>query len=111
MVKGVKFHTKEKYKTRAQTKAALAELFGRIDMRPHLVDYQRLGGLRPNEDGSKVSICIQFMDVDQNMELFDRMREKGREGLTESLELPEPIDQSTLLATLSQTHRFKFRLG
>jgi hypothetical protein len=101
LVKGVKFHTKEKYETRAQTKAALAELFGRIDMRPHLVDYQRLGGLRPNEDGSKVSIRIQFMDVDQKMELFERMREKGRELQDITILTDFPSFQMTEFKTLS----------
>lgn len=76
LVKGIKFHTKEKDETRAQMKGALAGLFGRIEMRPHLVDYQRFGRLRSNEDGSMVSIYNQFMNVDQKMELFDIMREK-----------------------------------
>jgi hypothetical protein len=57
----------------------LAEFFGKVGMRPHLVDYQRLGGLRPNENGSKVSIRVQFVDVDQKFDLFDKLKEKGRE--------------------------------
>jgi len=48
-------------------------------MVPHLVDYQRLGGLKLNEDGSKISIRVQFVDVDQKFDLFDKLKAKGRE--------------------------------
>jgi len=79
LLRGLKFGTPAKFETRQQTKAVLAEFFGRIGMAPHLVDYQRLGGLRPNEDGSKISIRVQFVDVDQKFDLFDKLKEKGRE--------------------------------
>ncbi len=48
-------------------------------MTPHLVDYQRLGGLKAGEDGSKVAIRVQFVTVDQKFDLFDALKVKGRE--------------------------------
>jgi|FrelakmetLWP11LW_1041352.scaffolds.fasta_scaffold18722_1 hypothetical protein len=78
LIRGLKFTTTEKYETRQQTKAALAAFFEKIGTRPHLVDYQRLGGLRANEDGSKVAIRVQFSDVDQKLGLFQKMKEQGR---------------------------------
>lgn len=78
LVRGLPFKTADKFETRKQTKAVLADLFKRLDMTPHLVDYQRLGGLKPNEDGSKVSIRVQFVDVDQKFDLFEKLKSKGR---------------------------------
>ena len=46
---------------------------------PHLVDYQRLGALRADEDGSKISIRVEFLDVDQRITLFDKLKLKGKE--------------------------------
>jgi len=51
----------------------------RVGMTPHLVDYQRLGGLKIGETGNKISIRVQFVDVDQKFDLFDRLKAKGRE--------------------------------
>lgn len=79
LVRGLKFGSSEKYETRAQTKAALAEFFDRLEIHPHLVDYQRLGYLKPGEDGSKISIRVQFADVDQRLDLFDKLKVKGHE--------------------------------
>lgn len=79
LLRGLKFQTDGKFETRQQTKAVLADFFGRVGMVPHLVDYQRLGGLKDKEDGSKVSIRVQFADVDQKFDLFDKLRVKGRE--------------------------------
>jgi TolA-binding protein len=79
LLRGLSFKSEGKFETRQQTKAVLADFFGRVDMVPHLVDYQRLGGLRPNENGSKISIRVQFVDVDQKFDLFDKLKTKGRE--------------------------------
>jgi len=79
LLKGLMFKSEGKFETRQQTKAALAEFFDRVGMTPHLVDYQRLGGRRENEDGSKVSVRVQFMDVDQKFTLFEKLQSKGRE--------------------------------
>ncbi len=79
LLRGLKFKTEGKFETRQQTKAVLADFFGRVGMVPHLVDYQRLGGLKTNEDGSKISIRVQFADVDQKFDLFDKLKTKGRE--------------------------------
>jgi hypothetical protein len=79
LVRGLMFKSSEKYETRTQTKAALAEFFARIGLKPHLVDYQRLGGRRADEDGSKISVRIQFMDTDQKLHLFEKLKEHGRE--------------------------------
>ncbi len=49
------------------------------DERPHLVDYQRLGGLKAGEDGGKVAIRVEFSDVDQQIGLFEKLKVKGRE--------------------------------
>jgi hypothetical protein len=80
LLRGLKFRsTEQQYETRQQTKAVLAEFFTRAGMAPHLVDYQRLGGLRTGENGSKISIRVQFVDVDQKFDLFDKLKAKGRE--------------------------------
>jgi len=78
LIRGLPFRTSEKFETRAQTKLVLADLFKRLDMTPHLVDYQRLGGLKDNENGSKVAIRVQFVTVDQKFDLFDALKQKGR---------------------------------
>ena len=78
LVRGLPFKTTERFETRLQTKVVLADLFKRLEMTPHLVDYHRLGGLKPGEDGSKVSIRVQFVSVDQKFELFDALKIKGR---------------------------------
>ena len=79
LLRGLKFKSEGKFESRQQTKAVLADFFGRVGMVPHLVDYQRLGGLKLNEDGSKISIRVQFVDVDQKFDLFDKLKTKGRE--------------------------------
>jgi hypothetical protein len=79
LIRGLPFRTSEKFETRQQTKLVLADLFKRLDMTPHLVDYQRLGGLKAGEDGSKVSIRVQFVTVDQKFDLFDALKGKGRD--------------------------------
>ena len=78
LVRGLPFKTADKFETRKQTKVVLAELFERLEMTPHLVDYQRLGGVKTGEDGSKVSIRVQFVNVDQKFDLFDALKNKGR---------------------------------
>ena len=77
LVRGLPFKTDKKFETRTQTKAALAGFFERIEMTPHLVDYHRLGGIKQGEDGSKVSIRVQFVNVDQKFELFEKLKESG----------------------------------
>ena len=79
LVKGLKFQTRDKFENRAQTKAALADFFGRLDMAPLLVVYHRLGGRRDGEDGSKVCVKIQFVHLDQKFDLFEKLKTKGRE--------------------------------
>jgi hypothetical protein len=79
LIKGLKFQTRDKFENRSQTKTALAEFFEKINMAPTLVDYHRLGGRRDGEDGSKVCVRIQFVNLDQKFELFDILKEKGRE--------------------------------
>jgi hypothetical protein len=78
LIRGLPFKTSDKFETRKQTKVVLGELFKRLGMTPHLVDYQRLGGVKPGEDGSKVSIRVQFVNMDQKFDLFDALKEKGR---------------------------------
>ena len=79
LIRGVEFGTGEKYESRVQTKEGLAKLFNKLGMKPYLVDYQRMGGRRGDEEGSKIAIRVQFMDVDQKLELFDKMRVVGGE--------------------------------
>jgi hypothetical protein len=79
LIKGLPFKTSEKFETRVQTRAALADFFKKIDMTPTLVDYHRLGALKENEDGSKLAVRVQFVDLDQKFELFDKLKLKGRE--------------------------------
>ena len=70
----------QKYETRTQTREALAIFFDQVGMEgPHLVDCQRLGALRADEDGSKISIRVEFLDVDQRITLFDKLKLKGKE--------------------------------
>ncbi len=103
LLRGLKFGSTAKFETRQQTKTVLAEFFGRIGMAPHLVDYQRLGGLRPNENGSKISIRVQFADVDQKFDLFDRLKEKGREVQDVSVLTDYPSFQIDQFKQLSGT--------
>jgi len=104
LLRGLKFASTEKqYETRQQTKAVLAEFFGRLDMTPHLVDYQRLGGLRPNENGSKISIRVQFVDVDQKFALFDKLKDSGREFESISVLTDYPSFQIKQFKQLSDT--------
>lgn len=80
LVKGIKFNAKGKFETRAETREALAKFFELAGVDPpHLVDYQRLGGLKVGEDGSKVSIRVEFSDVDQRINLFEKLKLKGHE--------------------------------
>ena len=78
LVRGLPFKTADKFETRKQTKVVLAEFFERLEMTPHLVDYQRMGGVKQGEDSSKVSIRVQFVNVDQKFDLFDALKNKGR---------------------------------
>jgi len=81
LVKGLKFRAKKGiYETRSETREALASFFGLVGVEsPHLVDYQRLGGLKAGEDGSKVAIRVEFSDVDQRVNLFEKLKLKGHE--------------------------------
>ena len=101
LLKGLKFQTGSQYETRQQTRAALAEFFGRLDVTPHLVDYQRLGGRRENEDGSKVSVRVQFVDVDQKYALFEKLQSMGRELQDVSVLTDYPSFQLTQFKHLS----------
>ncbi len=80
LIRGLKFRSKGKFETRAETREALASFFGLVGIDPpHLVDYQRLGALKVGEDGSKISIRVEFSDVDQRINLFEKLKLKGHE--------------------------------
>jgi hypothetical protein len=79
LIKGLRFESGDKrFETRTQTKAALSKFFEKVDLTPHLVDYYRLGGRRDDEDGSRVCVRVQFDDVDQKFELFEKLKSSGR---------------------------------
>ena len=78
LVKGLPFKSAGQYETRKDTKEALKGFFDRLGMGAHLVDYQRLGGLKDGENGSKIPIRIQFADVDLRFEMFDKLKAKGQ---------------------------------
>jgi len=99
----LKFKSEGKFESRQQTKAVLADFFGRVGMVPHLVDYQRLGGLKENEDGSKISIRVQFVDVDQKIGLFEKLKAKGRELQDVSVLTDYPTFQLKQFKALSET--------
>ena len=101
LLRGLKFKTQGKFETRMQTKEVLAGFFERLEMVPHLVDYQRLGGLRENEDGSKVSVRVQFADVDQKFQLFDKIKLKGNEMKDVSILTDYPVFQLQEFKNLS----------
>jgi hypothetical protein len=102
LIRGLKFQTEEKFETRPQTKEALAEFFRLIDMTPHLVDYHRLGGRKSDEDGSKVSVRVEFADVDQKFRLFELLRSKGRELAKYSVLTDYPSFQIPTFKNLSE---------
>jgi hypothetical protein len=77
-------------------------------MVPTLVDYHRLGGVKQGEDGSKVSIRVLFVDVDQKFLLFERLREKGNELNDVSVLTDYPSFQMQEFKTLS-TQAFNIR--
>jgi hypothetical protein len=111
LIRGLPFKTGEKFETRVQTRAALADFFKKVDMTPVLVDYHRLGGLKEKEDGSKVAVRVQFVDLDQKFELFDKLKLKGRELkevsiLTDypSFQVPEFKKLSNLAYNLRQSN-------
>jgi len=80
LIRGLKFKSAGKFETRAETREALAGFFALVGVDPpHLVDYQRLGALKAGEDGSKVSIRVEFSDVDQRINLFEKLKLKGHE--------------------------------
>ena len=79
LVKGLPFQSKGQYETRKETKEALRVFFDRLGMGAHLVDYQRLGGLREGENGSKIPIRVQFADVDLRFDMFEKLKAKGQE--------------------------------
>jgi hypothetical protein len=79
LIKGLPFKSAGQYETRKETKEALVGFFTKIGMGAHLVDYQRLGGLKEGENGSKVPIRVQFADVDLRFEMFDKLKVKGSE--------------------------------
>ncbi len=102
LVRGLPFQTDGRFETRAQTKVALATLFEKLGMAPTLVDYHRLGGIKQQgENGSKVSIRVLFVDVDQKFELFDRLKEKGNELRDVSILTDYPSFQMQEFKTLS----------
>jgi hypothetical protein len=101
LLRGIRFGTQAKFETRQQTKAVLAEFFEKLDFAPHLVDYQRLGGLKPDGNGSKISIRVQFADVDQKFDLFDRLKGRGRELNEVSVLTDYPSFQLTQFKQLS----------
>jgi hypothetical protein len=79
LIKGLPFKSAGQYETRKDTKEALKGFFDRIGMGAHLVDYQRLGGLKEGENGSKIPIRVQFADVDLRFDMFDKLKAKGQE--------------------------------
>jgi len=79
LIRGLPFKSQDKFESRTQTRAALAEFFTKLGMTPTLVDYQRLGGVKDGEDGSKISIRLQFVDLDQKFDMYDKLKLKGRE--------------------------------
>jgi hypothetical protein len=80
LIRGLKFRTNGRFESRQETREALADFFGLVGVEgPHLVDYQRLGGLKAGEDGAKVAIRVEFSDVDQRLNLFDKLKLKGRD--------------------------------
>jgi hypothetical protein len=79
LIKGLPFVSAGKYESRKDTKEALKGFFDKLGMGAHLVDYQRLGGLKEGEDGSKIPIRIQFADVDLRLEMFEKLKAKGKE--------------------------------
>jgi hypothetical protein len=79
LVKGLPFKSSGQYETRRETKEALKGFFDRLGMGAHLVDYQRLGGLKEGENGSKIPIRVQFADVDLRFDMFDKLKAKGQE--------------------------------
>jgi hypothetical protein len=79
LIKGLPFKSAGQYETRKETKAAIKGFFDRLGMGAHLVDYQRLGGLKEGENGSKVPIRVQFADVDLRFDMFDKLKAKGNE--------------------------------
>jgi len=79
----------------------LADFFKKIDMTPTLVDYHRLGGLKEKENGSKVAIRVQFVDLDQKFELFDKLKLKGKELQEVSILTDYPSFQVAEFKTLS----------
>jgi len=105
LIKGLKFRSKGKFETRAETREALASFFGLVglvgDERPHLVDYQRLGGLRDGEDGAKVAIRVEFSDVDQRIGLFEKLKTKGLELHEYSVQTDYPRFQLQAFKQLS----------
>jgi hypothetical protein len=102
LLKGLRFGSESKFETRQQTKAVLADFFGRVEMAPHLVDYQRLGGKRDGENGNKVSIRVQFADVDQKFVLYDKLKEKGRDLQDVSVLTDYPFFQLDRFKQLSE---------
>ena len=79
LIRGLKFESKKQFETRFETRKALAGFFERIDFQPHLVDYQRLGGLKKDGDGAKIAVRVEFSDVDQRFVLFEKLKEMGKE--------------------------------
>ncbi len=80
LIRGLKFQTTGKFESRSDTRSALADFFEKAGVEaPHLVDYQRLGGLKVGEDGSKIAVRVEFSDVDQKIGLFEKLKLKGRE--------------------------------
>ncbi len=102
LIKGLKFGTTEKFETRVQTKAALATFFGNLGMTPHLVDYHRLGGRKDEGDGSGVCVRVQFADVDQKFDLFEKLKSKGREFSRISILTDYPSFQQAEFKKLSE---------
>jgi hypothetical protein len=79
LIRGLPFKSAGQYETRKETKDVLKGFFDRIGMGAHLVDYQRLGGLKEGENGSKIPIRVQFADVDLRFDMFDKLRAKGQD--------------------------------
>lgn len=102
LVRGLKFQTSDKYESRIQTRAALADFFGKLGMTPHLVDYHRLGGRGEDGDGSKVSVKVEFVNVDQKFELFEKLKSKGRELSAYSVLTDYPSFQQAEFKQLSE---------
>lgn len=86
LVKGLESMTTKKYEPRNETYDRVNELFEHIGLTLTLEDYQRLGPIRPEDNGSTL-VRLQFWTKDEKSQLFAKFKEFSNDPIIKKIAL------------------------